>query len=297
MASVGAWALDGPRWRSIARLGASRGPEWLLRVLPPVIGLAVWAASGERRRAVRSNLDMVRASRGPFGDAVDVARTFTGYASSVTEVLRGARRTGTQPEGMIRGDVHLDDACADGKGVVLVTAHTAGWEFAGRLLLRDRGVKVMIVEQAERDPVARAIQDEARREQGLLVAHAGDDPFSALPLMRHLRSGGILALQIDRVPRGCASGGCASSSVMAESPRAPCASRRLPARPILPVFAARTSHGHYEIVVQAPLRLSRSASEAENRPGCTATRRLPRRFRAQEADAVVHVPPARVPSP
>jgi KDO2-lipid IV(A) lauroyltransferase len=263
MPSVGDWALDGPRWRSIARLGALRGPEWLLRIAPPVIGLAVWAFSGERRRAVRANLGMLRASRGPFGDAVDVARTFTGYASSVTDVLRGARRSGKQPEGMIRGDAHLDDACAEGKGVVLVTAHTAGWEFAGRLLLRDRGVKVMIVEQAERDPVARAIQDEARREQGLLVAHAGDDPFSALPLLRHLRGGGILALQIDRVPPGMRSRRVRLFEREGRIPEGPLRLAAASGAPILPVFAARARHGHYEIVVQPALRLSRGASEAD----------------------------------
>src|SRR5579863_2344249 len=92
----------------------------------------------------------------------------------------------------------MTDALDEGRGVVLVTAHTAGWEMAGRMLLADRGIRVVIVDQAERDPGARAIQDEARRAQGVEVSHAGGDPFATLRLLGHLRAVGVVALQLDR---------------------------------------------------------------------------------------------------
>jgi hypothetical protein len=104
------------------------------------------------------------------------------------------------PEAVVSGELHLLDAISDGRGLLFATAHTAGWETVGPLLSRDHGLRVMIAERPERDPRARVIQDGARKAQGLLVAHVGDDPLSALPLARHLRDGGAVALQIDRSP-------------------------------------------------------------------------------------------------
>jgi KDO2-lipid IV(A) lauroyltransferase len=258
----GAWSLDGPRWRAIAKLGASRGPEWFVRVAPPVVGLVACALAGERRRAIAECQRRVRGSRGPVADALDVARTFVTYAECLTEGLRGPSKGG-EIQAVVRGSEHVDDALAEGKGMVLVTAHTGGWELAGRLLARDRGARVMIVERAEADPGARAIQDGARREQGLLVVHAGDDPLSTLPLLGHLREGGIVALQIDRVPAGIRS---RPVRLFGEAGRIPDGPLRLAAAsgsPLLAVFSARAGHGRYEVVARPPVRLARGASDDE----------------------------------
>lgn len=260
--SLGALALEGPVWRSLARLGAARGPEWFARLAPPVVGLVVCALAPDRRRAIAANLRAVQGPRGRVAEAIDVARTFATYATCVSEVLRGTAH-GSQPEALVRGEAYLDDAMGEGRGVVLVTAHTAGWEFAGGLLMRDRGVRVMIVEQAEPDPVARSIQDGARQAQGLLVAHAGDDPFSALPLLRHLREGGMVALQMDRVPSGMRSRSVRSFGRPAKMPDGPLRLALASGAPILAAFVARTGHGRYEVVVSPPLHLARAASEAE----------------------------------
>jgi lauroyl/myristoyl acyltransferase len=259
---TGALALDGPVWRSLARLGASRGPEWFARLAPPVVGVVVCALAGDRRRAIAANLRDVRGPRSRVAEAIEVARTFSSYASCVSEVLRGVS-SGRRPEAVVRGDLHLDDALARGRGVVLVTAHTGGWEFAGGLLLRNRGARLMIVEQAEPDPVARAIQDEARRAQGLLVAHAGDDPFSALPLLKHLREGGMVALQIDRVPPGMRSRRVRLFGRTGSIPEGPLRLAVASGAPIVAAFAARTGHRRYEVVVSPPIRLARQASGAD----------------------------------
>jgi KDO2-lipid IV(A) lauroyltransferase len=157
----------------------------------------------------------------------------------------------------------LRDALDDGRGVLLVTAHTGGWETAGAILAREWGLRVMIAERAERDAGARAIQDEARRMQGLLVAHVGDDPLSALPLVRHLREGGVVALQIDRVPPGVRARDVTMFGQRGRVPEGPIRLAVLTGAPILPVFAARQGRRRYEVIVGAPIRMPRSASEAE----------------------------------
>lgn len=245
----------------MARAGA-RGPAWFARVAAPVTGLVVLGLARSHRAAIADTLRAVRPSRGPVGDALDVARTFVTYATCVAEVLRGPDR-GQPPQATVRGDEHLAAALAAGRGVVLVTAHTAGWEMAGRLLLADRGVRVVIVEQAEHDPVAREIQDEARREQGVEVAHAGGDPYATLSLLGHLRRGGVVALQVDRAVSGMRARTVRLFDRPWALPEGPLRLGAVAGAPVLPAFVARLGPGRFSIDVQPPIRLAPRPTGAE----------------------------------
>jgi lauroyl/myristoyl acyltransferase len=263
MQSEGALDLDGRFWRRLAQWGSSSGPEWFVRFSPPVVGIVACGLVAERRRHVLRNLHRVRGRRGALRDAVDVMRTFATYASCLAETLRAGSPGGSLPEAIARGDAYLHDALGDGRGVLLATAHTAGWEAVGSVLARNHGLRVMIAEEAERDAAASAIQDAARKAHGLLVVHVGDDPFAALPLARHLREGGAVALQIDRIPRGVRSRAVTMFGAPSHIPEGPLRLAMLTGAPLIPVFAARTGHRRYEVVVQRPIRIARAASAAE----------------------------------
>ncbi len=255
-------SLDGSFWRRWARWGA-RGPEWFVRFAPPIVGLAVCAVAPEERQAIARNLRRVRGRRGAVREAVDVARTFATYASCLTEVLGAGSGSGRVPKAVVFGDLHVEDALAVGRGILLVTAHTAGWEVVGPLLARDERLDVMIVEATERDAAANAIQDDARRAHGLQVAHVGDYPLSALVLAKHLRGGGVVALQVDRAPRGARARRAMLFGDAGWVPEGPLRLASLTGAPIVPVFVARTGHRRYEVVASAAIRLDRSASDAD----------------------------------
>jgi lauroyl/myristoyl acyltransferase len=256
-------SIDGSVWRRLASWGASRGPEWFVRYAPPVVGVAVWAVAGTERRALKENLRRIRGRRSAVRDAVDGARTFARYASCLTEILGAGSGRGELPRAVVWGELHLLDAMAEGRGVVLVTAHTAGWETAGPLLSRDHGRRVMIAMQAERDPRARRIQDAAREAHGLVVTHVGDDPFAALPLIPHLREGGIVALQVDRAPAGMRTRAVTMFGAPGRMPEGPLRLAAMTGAPVVPVFAARTGHRSYRVHAHAPIRLPRRAGAAE----------------------------------
>jgi len=167
------------------------------------------------------------------------------------------------PEVVVWGELHLEDALADGRGVVFATAHTAGWESVGALLSRDRGLRLMIAEAPERDEAARAIQDGARRAQGVLVAHVGEDPLSALPLAHHLRAGGAVALQIDRLPVGLRSREVIAFGERARLPEGPLRLAAATGAPIVPMFAARTGYRRYAVFIGAAIRIARSARDTD----------------------------------
>lgn len=256
-------ALEGSFWRTLARVGSTRGPEWFVRTAPPAIGLLVCALAAEPRRAIARNLRRVRGRRGAFREAAEVGRTFATYASCLAEVLAAGSSRGRPPEAVIWGEAHVDDAIADGRGVVFATAHTAGWEAVGPLLSRDRGLRLMIAEAAERDVSASVIQDDARRAQGLLVTHVGDDPLSALPLVKHLREGGVVALQVDRAPRGLRSREVTMFGRRARVPEGPLRLAALTGAPVVPIFSARTGHRRYKVVAFPAIRVPRSAADEE----------------------------------
>jgi KDO2-lipid IV(A) lauroyltransferase len=219
-------------------------------------------APGPRRRVVH-NLRRVRGERGALRDGVDVSRTFATYASCLAEILAAGSPRAALPKAIVRGKPYVFDALADQRGLIFVTAHTAGWETVGPLLSRDHALRLMIAEARERDVATSAIQDEARRAHGLLIAHVGDDPLSALPLVRHLRDGGVVALQIDRVPRQVRARSVALFDAPGQIPEGPLRLAMLTEAPIVPIFAARTGHRQYELVAFPPIRLTRASTELE----------------------------------
>jgi KDO2-lipid IV(A) lauroyltransferase len=254
--------IDGAFWRRMARFGA-QGPEWFARYSPPLIGIAICAGSPGPRRIIARNLRRVRGPKGPVRDALDVARTFATYASCLSEVLAGESARGRPPRAVVTGERHVFDALGDQRGLIFATAHTGGWDVAGRIVGRDRGFRVMIVEAPERDATARAIQDEARRGSRVEVAHVGDDPLSALPLARHLQSGGVVALQVDRAPAGRRARDVVMFGERTRFPEGPLRLASLTGAPIVPIFAARVGHRRYGIVAYPPVRLPRTPGEAE----------------------------------
>jgi KDO2-lipid IV(A) lauroyltransferase len=241
-------------------------PGWFVRYSPPLIGLAACAVSPGPRRRIGSGLERVRGPAGSVRHAIDVARTFATYASCLAEVLAAGSPRGESPEAIVQGELHVADGMAGGRGAILVTAHTAGWETVGPLLSRDSGRPVMIAAQEEQDPGSRDIQDAARRAQGLLVAHiprTTGDPLAALPLARHLREGGVVALQIDRAPQGMRMRTVMFCGRPRPLPEGPLRLAMLTGAAIIPAFACRTGHRRYEVVAYPAVRLARSATDAE----------------------------------
>jgi KDO2-lipid IV(A) lauroyltransferase len=255
-------AIDGELWRRLARWGSS-GPEWFVRSAPPLVGLVACALATERRRHVTENLRRMHHDQSAVRRRVDVARTFATYATYLAEVLGTDAARGRMAQVVVHGELNLTDAIAAGRGVLFATAHTAGWEIVGPVLSRDLHVRVMIAELAEPDERARRIQDEARAAHGVLVAHVGDDPLSALPLARHLREGGAVALQIDRAPAGMRTRVVRMFGASARLPEGPLRLASLTGAPLLPVFAARLGHRRYHVEVRPPVPIAHRPSEQD----------------------------------
>lgn len=255
-------ALDGLFWRRIGQLGARRAPAWFVRWAPPVIGVAVAIAAPDARRRIARELERVRGPVGAGRGVVDVARTFANFASCLTEVLSTGSKNGRVPQAIIHNNPRVEDLLAARRGAIFATAHTAGWESMGPLLAREYAFRVMMVMQRERDASARELNDSMRYAQGgLHIVHVGDDPIASLPLLRQLRDGGVVALQIDRVPAGISARPVTLFGRPAAIPEGPLRLAQLTGAPIVPVFSWRTGNRRYAIHVCEPIAVARRADD------------------------------------
>jgi KDO2-lipid IV(A) lauroyltransferase len=254
-------AHDGLLWRRLARLGASRGPRWFVEYSPSLIGLCAAALLPSARRAVSDNLRQIRGPVGTLREARDVAETFATYAGCLAEALSAGSKNAELPHLEVRGAACLEAAVAAGRGVILATAHTAGWELVGPVL-RDRGgPELVMVMEPERDRAARELHDRARRANGVAVAHVGDDPLASLALLRRLREGAALGVQIDRVPAGMRGICVRLFGRPGMIPEGPLRLAEASGAPIVPVFCARLGHRRYFVDIADALNLPRRSSQ------------------------------------
>jgi KDO2-lipid IV(A) lauroyltransferase len=194
-------------------------------------------------------------------EARDVAETFTSYAGCIAEVLSAGSKNAELPDLEVTGRPHMEGAIKEGKGVIVVTAHTAGWELVGPVFRKHRGMDVVMVMEAERDGAARDLQDRARRATGLEVAHVGSDPFASLPFLHRLRDKAALAIQIDRVPAGMRGIPVKMFGETREIPEGPLRLAQLSGAPIVPIFCARLGHRSYFAEVFEATHLPRRPSQ------------------------------------
>lgn len=145
--------------------------------------------------------------------------------------------------------------------MVLVTAHTAGWEIVGPLLGKSFGLDLMLVTHAEPNAKAGQLQDDVRRRSGVSIAHVGD-PLASLPMLRHLRGGGVVALQLDRMVPGMRTRPVPLLGGHGEVPEGPFRLAQLSGAPIVPIFCARRGYRDYLIRAFEPRQIERRATDA-----------------------------------
>lgn len=149
------------------------------------------------------------------------------------------------------GEEHLLNAVAEGRGVLLLTAHLGNWEAAGQLLSRIE-VPINVTGFDRETPEIRALLNQASKAKFKLIPLTGS-PTDAIPLVAALRRGEVVAMLGDRAYGSSAAripflGGAASFPVgpyvMAASAGAP----------LVHVFNLRGPGGHYRFFGFPPQR-------------------------------------------
>ena len=255
--------FDSVFWRKFMVAGIKHGPEAFVKHSPPAFGIAFGLALPEARRRVQASLEHLLGRRSAAREALEVAEVFSNYAHCLTEAMLLGVDRGYVVRPRIVNPEYYDECIRDGRGIIIATAHTGGWDVAGSMLRRDRDEQVYTVMQRERDASARALQDEMREKAGVKVIHIGDSPFDALPLLGYLKRNAVVAMQVDRSPRSMRA---REVTLLGKPWRVPEGPLRLAASsgaPLFPVFVRRLGFMEYEAIAHAPVRLSRRPTAKE----------------------------------
>lgn len=266
--------LDSAYWRRLAWLGAARGPTIWLRWSPGPIGLVAAAVSPHQRVRVRENLRSLLGRRNTVVETIDVARTFVHFAQSLAESL-SLDTPKRQASLRVVGQHNLQKALDAGRGVILGTAHTAGWEAALVALERLSDADVLVAMRPERDPTARGFHP-LSHGSGMRVVHVGDDPLSSLPMLQHVRSAGVVAMQLDRCPPGMRSYQVEAGRKTWTLPAGPFALAAATGAPLVLALTTRTGFLSYDLRVTKPLRVERHGAGQRPRAVEVVARELAR---------------------
>ena len=232
-------------------------------VHPPIAAVTAalfFALLGAERRAVLRNLGVIRSSYGwrRWWTAYRVFYSFCDLIVSYCYVPKAS------PDALLsmlsdpdRGASTIDACLAQGRGLVVWTAHVGNWEFASRLLeLHGRPVNVArVVEHGNQ--AERQLRDLMTNER--LRPVDVSDPVAAVQLLHALRAGEIVAMQGDRVFRG------AGTTVTffgrpTRFPAGPFHLAHAAGVPVVPGLVVRTGWLRYRMIVGPPLLLDPTES-------------------------------------
>ncbi len=239
-----------PTWFGIV-LGwcAARTPSWLQQRAGRAFGRTLGVLLPGRRRVVETNLalcfpEMPAAERAALARE-NLAQTGRGGF----EFLRAwwGRVSEGRPRYTVEGLEHLEALRAEGRGVLLVSAHFVHLELCARLLCRHAPVAGMY------RPHGDAAMEWAVKAGRLRYATAMFARDELRPALKHLKSGGILWFAPDQESRRGDSVFVPFFGRPAWSLTSTHQLARLSGAAVCPFFHERLADGSYRLQVQAPL--------------------------------------------
>jgi KDO2-lipid IV(A) lauroyltransferase len=93
----------------------------------------------------------------------------------------------------------LETVCARKRGVLLLTLHLGNWELGGALLAR-RGIRIVVLTQAEPSAGLTELRRASRARWGIGTFVIGSNGFEFVEIIRRLQAGENMAMLIDRPP-------------------------------------------------------------------------------------------------
>ena len=245
---------DAWRWIAPAPFFARMMPRAAAIMMGRIGGALAWGLAPPARRVLAANL---RALGLPAHPAA-TRRIVQNFGTMLADYgylwhPRSLRLQDWVGPGGLAGTEHLRAAVAAGRGILMVSPHVGNWELGAALMAR-MGYRVAILAFPSQDPHMNRFREEARARLGIRTLYVGPDAagIPGLPALRHLQSGGIVAVLGD-LPATPESTIWAST---ARGPfpiaRGPLVLARVSGAPLLPVRLVRDGL-HYAATAQPPV--------------------------------------------
>ena len=166
-----------------------------------LLGEAYALTHPRTRAALQSNLSLVCNS-----DAEQrlIRRTFRNFGATLADYFQLGTRSKAQAQELFEtklGFENIHTALAGGKGVLLVTIHTALFELGG-LVMNEFQLPLVVLSLPEPDPALDEWRAAYRRRWGVETLEVGRDQFSFVAIQRELAQGKCVAMLVDRPHHG-----------------------------------------------------------------------------------------------
>jgi KDO2-lipid IV(A) lauroyltransferase len=239
-----------PTWAGIAAgVVIGRLPWRMQLVLGPPLGRLLRIVLGRRANVARINLQLCFPELDEHARAQLLAEHFDALGMCVFEFLRAWwGRIPTTPDlYTIQGLEHYQSAHAQGRGVILVSAHFTTLELCMRLLAGHVALSGMY------RPHEQPAMEWAVKRARLRYVHAMFSRDELRPAIRHLKQGGTLWFAPDQETRRGDSVFVPFFGQPAWSLTSTHQLARLSGAAVLPCFHRRLANGHYELEIGPPL--------------------------------------------
>jgi len=188
---------------SVALMATRPLPLFVLRALGRALGRTAHLLVGGARRTARHNVARVFPELGTQARHALVRRCFLSMGELLAETVAMLRTKGAPPLLLVSADARavLDEARAEGRGVVFASAHLGPWERVAASLVA-AGVPLVALVRESYDPRFSGLYEKLRGGHGVRVVWRAS-PGAAARILRTLRGGGVLGVPMDlrsRVP-------------------------------------------------------------------------------------------------
>src|SRR5262245_22915142 len=207
------------------------------------------------RRQITDNLARVLGPSGVLRGAARAYLVLLSFAQSLANSYAAHGGRGIEVKTEIAGGERLRAVRASGGGVVVATGHIGPWQL-GPYLLEQAGFGPVVLAMArEPDAGAQRYEEIAALRGRFRVVHT-EGPFASLELLRVLRAGGLVAIQMDRAPNGNGAANRLRAPFLgglAPFPLGPAALARAAGVPLVPVFLLARGPSRVRVDVGEPI--------------------------------------------
>lgn len=249
--------LDSPISYYAIFLSVRYFPVRLCHLLGKIVALIVYVFAKRDRQGLAFNISIAleKAPEDPFIKKT-IRRIFINYGQYLVDFFLLPQ---FPPEKIskffcrINGEEILKRALANGKGVILLSAHIGNWELGG-YVLRMENHPLTVVALAHNTRATNALVNQMRKYRGIDVIEVGQSPFSGIEIMNHLRKNEIVAMIGDRDLLG---GGLKVNFFGKEAsfPIGPVVMAMKSGAALIPAFILRQPDGRYSAVLEEAIPL------------------------------------------
>ncbi|MGH8093667.1 MAG: hypothetical protein ACREIF_09370 [Chthoniobacterales bacterium] len=258
------FAVRGVFWRHYLDFGVTNVPFYLLPMTIFFWTIFFFFAAAPARRAVLSNLRVIRPGSLRLTNYLRTWLTFYNFAWTIADAA-DYKLSRTEFAYEVEGEQFLEQLAAS-HGAVLLTAHMGSYDLGAAVFAQrfEREIRMVRVPESDQQ-TARHLDQSLERAGAGAVKVAYNTSSMALPLelLNAVRAGEIVSIQGDRPVPNVSQREARLFGEVVRLPDGPFMLGFVAQRPIFPVFIVRTSFHHYRIIACAPIGCDRDRHDRE----------------------------------